>query len=404
MKQHAPDNSPQYLDKKPTVNVVGLNKLALVLGVLLVILVVSVIVFSTTSSRVSDPTVNTLDNASSDHTPPAQLQATSHAIPGHKPSQLSAHPLSIIKNAAPNRTPSIPDMVSQDKSELDKRHEQLLLEALNAPLNATSDTPSREPITESSSTASAKEANDDSIPSSSLSQHKDADQNRQQEKQAFLRVLKDKLDSNTLEERLTLPHSRFEVLAGSVIPAITASGINSDLPGQFTALVRQNVYDSVSGRYLLIPQGSKLIMLYDSQLSFGQERVLVAAKRLIFPNGQSMNLQGMPGVDSKGFSGFHDEVNNHYVKLFGSSLLLGLISAGFQLSQPQQSSSFQNPGSGQTLAAALGQQLGEVSSQMMQKNLNIQPTLMIRPGYTFNITVTADMIFPNPYLSHSNRS
>ena len=188
-------------------------------------------------------------------------------------------------------------------------------------------------------------------------------------------------------------------MAGSVIPAITASGINSDLPGQFISLVRQNVYDTVSGRHLLIPQGSKLIMLYDSQLSFGQERVLVAAKRIIFPNGQSLNLQGMPGVDTEGFSGFHDEVNNHYMKLFGSSLMLGLISAGFQLSQPQQTSVLQNPSSGQTLAAALGQQLGEVSSQMMQKNLNIQPTLQIRPGYIFNVTVTSDMIFPGPYSS-----
>ena len=219
----------------------------------------------------------------------------------------------------------------------------------------------------------------------------------QHEKQAFLEALKDKLDSDTLQSRLKSPSSPYQLMAGSVIPAITAAGVNSDLPGQFTALVRQNVYNTVSGHDILIPQGSKIVMMYDSGVTYGQERVLVAAKRLIFPNGQSMNLQGMSGTDASGYTGFHDKVNNHYFKIFGSAAMLGVISAGFQLSQPQQSSSLHNPSTSQTIAAALGQQLAQVSGQMMQKNLNIQPALKIRPGYPFNITVTADMVFPGAY-------
>jgi type IV secretion system protein VirB10 len=125
--------------------------------------------------------------------------------------------------------------------------------------------------------------------------------------------------------------------------------------------------------------------------------VLVAVKRIIFPVGNSMDLEGMPGADISGYAGFNDQVNNHYFKIFGSAIMMGMISAGLQLSQPQQSNAFAAPSASQTAAAALGQQIGQVSMNMANKNLNIQPTLEIRPGYLFNINVTADMVFPGAY-------
>jgi len=223
------------------------------------------------------------------------------------------------------------------------------------------------------------------------------DKNVTQERKQFLNNLQKNTDDDYLHTTLKKPLSPYVLQAGSLIPATLIGGINSELPGQLTALVRQNVYDSIRGRYLLIPQGTKLILTYDAHVAYGQSRVLVAVKRLIFPNGNSMNLQGMPGVDSAGFAGFHDEVDNHYVRLFGSGAMMGLISAGFQLSQPQQSNMLTAPSASQVMGAAMGQQMGEVAMGMMNKNMEIAPTLLIRPGYQFNVQVTADMVFPGSY-------
>jgi len=138
--------------------------------------------------------------------------------------------------------------------------------------------------------------------------------------------------------------------------------------------------------------------LYDSQIAYGQERVLIAWKRIIFPNGQSINLEGMPGIDLSGYAGFHDQVNNHYGKIFGSVLLMSIISAGAQLSQPQQQFSNNSQLSvSQMIAASLGTNIMNTANMMTEKNLSIQPTLVIRPGYLFNVSITKDMVFPSAY-------
>ncbi len=223
-------------------------------------------------------------------------------------------------------------------------------------------------------------------------------QNLQTEKQSFLENMAKKIDKDYLDESLKKPVSPFEVQTGSIIPAELNAGISSDLPGQVTAIVRQNVYDSVTGRYLLIPQGSKLIIIYDSNIAYGQERVLPSVKRIIFPNGQSMDLEGMPASDISGYSGFHDQVDNHYGRIYGAAIIMGGIAAAFQVSQPTQNQNSINPTSTQIAAGAMGQQLAQVTTMTVSKNLNIQPTLTIRPGYQFNVNVTADMIFPKPYV------
>lgn len=223
------------------------------------------------------------------------------------------------------------------------------------------------------------------------------DQNLQGAKKAFLKT-SSQADDSYLHETLNNPVSPYELKTGAIIPAILLTGINSDLPGQITAQVRSNVYDTIAGKYVLIPQGAKLTGLYDSQVAYGQKRVLIVWKRVIFPNGQSVNLEGMPGVDMSGYAGFNDQVDNHYFKIFGSVILMSVISAGAQLSQPQQQVNPNTPLSvNQTLAASLGTNIMNTATTITQKNLGIQPTLVIRPGYLFNVGVTKDIVFPGAY-------
>lgn len=191
--------------------------------------------------------------------------------------------------------------------------------------------------------------------------------------------------------------SRFELKAGSVIPALLLTSINSDLEGELLAQVREDVFDSVSGNYLLIPKGTKIFGKYDSAINYGQERLFVSWSRLIFANGASLTLNDMSGVDASGSAGFNAEVNNRYGRLFTNAILMSLITAGVQLSQPQESRTGDGASVGQTLAASLGQNIGEVSAQVTRKNLNIQPTLEQQYGYRFNVMVNQDLVFPGEY-------
>ena len=126
------------------------------------------------------------------------------------------------------------------------------------------------------------------------------------------------------------PLSPFEVKAGTYITAALETGIDSDLPGSIKAQVSENVYDTVSGNYILIPQGAKIIGQYDSKVSFGQNRALVVWNRIIFPDGSSIDLEKMSGVDISGYAGFSDKLNNHYLKIYGNAVLLSLMGAGYE--------------------------------------------------------------------------
>lgn len=194
------------------------------------------------------------------------------------------------------------------------------------------------------------------------------------------------------------PAADYELFAGSVIPAVLVTGIQSDLPGSITAIVRQTVYDSRRPEVVLIPQGTRLVGLYTSQVAYGQERVLVAWNRLIFPNGSTLELGGgMEGTDSLGEAGLADRVNNHYTRIFGSAILMSLLGAGAELSQPQNSSALTAPSMSQQTAAAVANELNQVGTTLMGKNLAIQPTLTIRPGYAFDVFVNRTIIL-KPYV------
>ncbi len=192
----------------------------------------------------------------------------------------------------------------------------------------------------------------------------------------------------------------FEIKTGTVIPAVMITGINSELPGNIIAQVSQNVYDSSSGQNLLIPQGAKLFGEYDSRVIYGQSRVLVAWNRLIYPDGSAITLPAMPGSDMAGNAGFNDKVNNHYFRIFGSAILMSLITGATSYAIDGASGSSEDETSLQSqMTTALAQQLGQATTTLLEKNLSIKPTLEIRSGFAFNVVLTKDIIFETPYMA-----
>ncbi|NVN92975.1 MAG: TrbI/VirB10 family protein [Desulfuromonadales bacterium] len=222
----------------------------------------------------------------------------------------------------------------------------------------------------------------------------DDDQNRQQEKRSF--VSEKKGNSPYLPAGLQPPLSRFELKAGSIIPSLLITGLNSDLPGQIVAQVRENVYDTVTGRYILIPQGTRLVGDYDSQVTYGQERAIIVWSRMIMPNGHSINLEGMPGVDMSGYSGIKDRVNNHYAKLLTGVVLGSVIGAGAQVATGGQGSANTPASFSQLAVSGAATTMNQAGQQITQRNLNLQPTIEIRPGLKLNVFVTKDVIL-KPY-------
>lgn len=221
------------------------------------------------------------------------------------------------------------------------------------------------------------------------------DPNGQARKQAFMRSAGEDAARNTVKSTRQAAISPYEVKAGWIIPAVMEHGINSDLPGQLTALVSQNVFDSATGRFLLIPQGARLVGLYDSQVSYGQDGLMVAWRRIMFPDGSSVDLEGMGGTDESGYAGFRDRVDNHYGRLIGFGVLTSLLSAAYQITQPQNSGTQQSPG--QVVGSSVAQNLSQLGIEVARKNLRVQPTVTIRPGYQFTVRVDKDLIFSRGY-------
>ena len=218
-------------------------------------------------------------------------------------------------------------------------------------------------------------------------QSQQPDPNGQGSKQAFLdREADDIYNSGQLQS----PRSPYQVMAGGLIPASLVTGLNSDLPGQIIGQVTQNVYDTVTGEYLLIPQGSRLIGRYDSVIAFGQSRALVVWTRLILPNGKSIQLDNLPGTDGQGFAGLKDKVDSHTWNFLKGAVLSSLLSVGSELASDEEDRvirALQN--AGQDTANIAGQRI-------IERNLNVQPTLKVRPGWRFNVVVSRDLIL-EPY-------
>ena len=193
----------------------------------------------------------------------------------------------------------------------------------------------------------------------------------------------------------SIKRDQFSVAIDSVIPVTLQTTINSDLPGAIIGKVRQSVFDSLTGSSLLIPQGSTLLGQYDSNVTYGQNRMLVVWQRLVFPNGDSFQLDGQPGVDGLGTAGLKDRVDSHWQRLIGGSLMYSILGAAGSL-QVHHHDREEN-----SLATALGdsiaQRMSETGMTFANKNLNVQPTLIARAGMRFNVLLRKDLVFPDSY-------
>ena len=195
----------------------------------------------------------------------------------------------------------------------------------------------------------------------------------------------------TSSDRVQRPASRNVVQAGSVIPAAMLTGLRSDLPGQITAQVTEAVYDSPTGKMLLIPQGARLIGQYDAQVAFGQSRALLVWNRIVFPNGKSIVLERQPGADPAGYAGLEDEVDNHWGSLFKAALLSTILSVGSEAGTSNDENSLLS-----AIRRGSSDSISQTGRQVVGRSLNIQPTITVRPGFPVRVIVTRDLVL-EPY-------
>jgi len=202
-------------------------------------------------------------------------------------------------------------------------------------------------------------------------------------------------DRATLSEHsIRSPISPYQVMSGTVISAALLTGLNSDVPGMILATVTEPVYDTKLGRYLLIPQGTRLIGEYNSQIAFGQRRVLLVWNRMIFPDASSLTLDRLPGVDAAGSAGLEDGIDRHWQQLIAGAALSTLIGVAAELAAPDRPS-----GQGQVIVSAqqsVQDSINQVGQELTRRNLNVQPTLTIRAGFPVRVIVSKDLVL-RPY-------
>lgn len=216
------------------------------------------------------------------------------------------------------------------------------------------------------------------------------DPNGQQRKNAMIGKANDGSDVNP--HRLTAPVSPWTLQAGSVIAASLITGLNSDLPGLVTAQITENVYDSVTGQSLLIPQGSRLVGSYDSVVAFGQSRALVVWQRIILPDGSSIRIGNVPAADTQGYAGLSDKIDRHTWQLLKGVALSTLLGVGTELSFGSSESDLVR-----AVREAAQQSGARAGDQLVTRNLNIQPTLRVRPGWPLRVLVHKDIVVGRPW-------
>ena len=211
----------------------------------------------------------------------------------------------------------------------------------------------------------------------------------QDDKLAFLNG---NVDRRTVSsDRVAPPASPYVLQAGAVIPAALLTGLRSDLPGQVTAQVTEDVYDSPTGRFRLIPQGARLIGQYDAQIAFGQTRALLVWTRLIMPNGRSIVLEREPGADAEGYAGLEDEVDNHWGSLFKAAILSTLLSIGAEAGTTGDEDELIR-----AIRRSSAESINQIGQRVVGRALNVQPTITIRPGFPVRVLVTRDLVL-EPY-------
>jgi type IV secretion system protein TrbI len=225
--------------------------------------------------------------------------------------------------------------------------------------------------------------------SSHLKLDLDSDQNGQQRKLDFIKQPGGQSAYNAYPLQDAV--SPYQVMAGSVIAASLITGINSDLPGLVVAQVTENTYDTVSGRFLLIPQGARLIGSYDSVVAFGQSRALLVWQRIIMPDGSSIQIENLPATDASGYAGLADQVDVHTWQLLRGVVLSTLLGVGTELSLGNDESDLVR-----AIRESTQQNVNRAGQRITEKNLNIQPTITVRPGWPLRVIVHKDLIL-RPY-------
>ena len=200
----------------------------------------------------------------------------------------------------------------------------------------------------------------------------------------------------SISARLEPAGSPYTLRAGTVIPGLLVTGINSDLPGDLVGQVTRDVSDSRTQRMCLIPKGARLIGTYDNQVTAGEDRLLVAWTRLILPDGRSLRLPGLALKDLAGQTGAQGQVDTHWQRIFGKAVMLSAIGAGAQVSQSQQASVLATPSAGQVAAGALGQELSSVALEILRRGLDVPPTITVAAGQPFNVFLNGDLVFDGP--------
>ncbi|TPM89633.1 MULTISPECIES: TrbI/VirB10 family protein [unclassified Mesorhizobium] len=267
-----------------------------------------------------------------------------------------------------------------------QRREQELEAARTARLFASTQT-------RPASDATVPRATTDTMPRTDLASRglapEPAQPSAQDRQRAFLDQPPDK--RTVSPDRVAPPASKNVLQAGAVIAAALITGIRSDLPGQITAQVTENVYDSPTGHILLVPQGTRLIGQYDNGVGFGQRRVLLVWTRLIFPDGRSIVLEREPGADAEGYAGLEDGVDYHWGELFKAAALSTVLSIGAQAGSSGQESDIMR-----ALRQGASDSISQTGQQIVQRQLNVAPTLTIRPGFPVRVIVTRDLVL-EPY-------
>jgi type IV secretion system protein TrbI len=386
-------------DKRPPTKVSGVRRvnnmpLILACGVVIVFIVLIVMVAAERANKVKrTATVETgrLDKAMADQV----LGAAAGRTAGIVDAEVNAPSLPIATVDDPDQPPLPPGKGDAEMDALRASRMAMLQKAISASMQVSTAVP-KSGAKPQASAAQTGGVNDPVRARQGTGQD-NRTSNASRNGVEFSDGNEDKADRWRLDHTVDVPRTPFELRAGFVIPAVLISGINSQLPGEIIGQVSQDVYDTPTGKYKLIPQGTRLVGTYNSQVVYGQSRVLVAWQRLVFPDGKALDIGSMPGADGAGYAGFGDKVNNHYLRIFGSALLLSGIVAGINSSQTNPDNDPFGTSTNTLLTQAIAQQMGAVATEMVRKNMNIAPTLEIRPGYRFNVMVVKDLTFAKPY-------
>lgn len=406
-----PDSNPNSLTQKPTFNIMKYGKkplyVALVIGALLLVVLIVSVHLSTKKAeeaKAQNQAVSITESAASFLPTEAPLGVAHASVAKPQESvELAQSPTEIHIHSGGNDQPSEEWLArKRELEEIRQYKRKSEFQALTSSMEIAVPTSHSQSVQnaappQSGQIGTATSGMSAMAPPTPQTQSAEYDQAERIDKEGFY----ERADRSQWQ----LAHRRvqgspYELKTGSVIPCLMISGIDSDLPGPISGQVSQDIYDTATGNFKIIPRGSRVHGLYDSRIVAGQERVLVAWNRIVFPDGSSITLGAMHGADMGGYAGFHGEVDNHYWKVFSQAALMSFISGGAAYAMDSTTSGDRNndnPSVLNSFGGALASQMNQATSTLLQRNASIKPSLGINPGYRFNIVVTKDMVFANPY-------